>query len=263
MERGLEPFEERLMADPGDCCRVLEERVEPAGRGSVTGQGALGVPACGLGGVCGRQRGDCARVTGPGLLGGHLRTQLPGRGLLLEGDEGSAGPVVRPVDPLPGHRIAEQRLQPGVRDVPAEGGAEQGPDGHGNEAVLGQRQRIKGGRQVRILVRLREGGHAFEAPLQGQMPSAQLVGPARGIVDFDQQAHPQPARMERDQRPCHPFDHTLRFARGAQSARPLRVREHDHGVALDPADHGGDVALEGLQGGDAKGHRHLPGHLLR
>lgn len=95
------------------------------------------------------------------------------------------------------------------------------------------------------------------------MPSAQLVGPARGIVDFDQQAHPQPARMERDQRPCHPIEHTLRFARGAQPTRPLRVREHDHGVVADPAGHGAEVVAEGVRGGDAKGCRHLPGHLLR
>ncbi|TXS39710.1 hypothetical protein EAO75_43760 [Streptomyces sp. uw30] len=63
MKRGLERLEERLVADHGDCRGVLEERVEPAGRRRVAGQGATGVPARRLGGVCGRQRGDCACVT--------------------------------------------------------------------------------------------------------------------------------------------------------------------------------------------------------
>ncbi|WP_187284837.1 hypothetical protein [Streptomyces sp. uw30] len=129
--------------------------------------------------------------------------------------------------------------------------------------MLGQRQRTEGGRQGRILVRLREGGHALEAPLQRQMPSAQLGGPALSIVDFNQQAHSQPAPMVLDQRPCHLIEHTLRFARGAHPARPLRVREYDHGVVADLAGHGGEVALEEVRGGDAKGRRHVPGHLLR
>ncbi len=167
------------------------------------------------------------------------------------------------MEPVFGHRVAEQRLQPGLGDVLAEGGAEHGPHGEGNETVLGQRQRLKGGRQGRILVRFLEGGPALEAPEQGQMPPAQLVGSARGIVDFDQQTHPQSARMEGDQRPCHPTDHTRRFTRGAKPARPLRVREHDHGVALDPVGHGAEVAVEGVRGGDAQGRRQLPGHLFR
>lgn len=128
--------------------------------------------------------------------------------------------------------------------------------------MLGQRQRTEGGQQIRILVRLREGGHALATSLQRQMPSAQVGGHARSVINFDEQAHPQPAPMVLDQRPCHLTEHTLRFARGAQPACPLRVREYNHGVVADPADHGGEVALEGVRGGDAKGRCHVPGHLL-
>ncbi|MFJ6930966.1 hypothetical protein ACIQUP_27155 [Streptomyces nigra] len=145
MERGLERLKERGVTDRGNCLAVLQQCLELVGRSSVPGQSTLGVPAHFVRGISGRQGDDDPRVTGLGLLGGNLRAQLPGRRLLLEGDQGSARPVVRPMDPLLDRRLAEQRVEPGLRDVLTQGRTEEGPHGQGNVTVLGQRQCAKGG----------------------------------------------------------------------------------------------------------------------